>query len=106
MSPGRVFSQGFGWLADIGRVSRADSISRRKERAVFETDRHLIAGDVSLPAEGYQSRFSDSLNRKDFDFVPLTNVEITAIVTGEVVRIDFAVIGKAHVKLAYPAESA
>jgi hypothetical protein len=53
-------------------------IERRRERAVFETDRHVIVGDVTLPPEGYQSRFSDALNRPDIDFIPLTNLEITA----------------------------
>jgi len=83
-------------------VDLVDGVERRKERAVFETDRHLVAGDITLPLEGYQSRFSDSLNREDLSFIPLTNVEITAIATGEVTRRDFAVLGKAHVKLAYP----
>jgi Family of unknown function (DUF6812) len=78
-------------------------VERRKERVVFETDRHLVVGDVTLPPEGYQSRFSDSLNREDLSFIPLTDVEITAIVSGEVMRQDFAVIGKTHIKLAYPA---
>jgi hypothetical protein len=79
-----------------------NGVERRKERATFETDRHLVVGDVSLPPEGYQSRFSDSLNRDDLGFLPLTDVEITSIVSGETVRRDFIVLGKAHVKLAYP----
>jgi hypothetical protein len=87
-------------------VNRSDGVERRRERAVFETDRLLIVGDVTLPPEGYQSRFSDALNRVEIDFIPLTDVEITEIASGEVTRRDFAVIGKAHVKLAYPAESA
>jgi len=57
---------------------------------------------VTLPPEGYQSRFSDVLNRVEIDFIPLTDVEITELVTGEVKRRAFAVIGKPHVKLAYP----
>ena len=48
---------------------------RRVERVQFETDRHRIVGDVTLPPEGYQSRFSDSLNRADVDFIPLVDVE-------------------------------
>jgi hypothetical protein len=87
-------------------VNRTDGVARRKERAVFETDRLLIVGDVTLPPEGYQSRFSDALNRAEIDFIPLTNVEVTEIASGEVTRRDFVAVGKAHVKLAYPAESA
>ena len=75
---------------------------QRRERAVFETDRHLIAGDVTLPREGYASRLSDALNRDEIGFIPLTNVEITATATGEVTRREFIVLGKPHIKLAYP----
>ncbi len=78
---------------------------QRRERAVFETDRHLIAGDVTLPREGYASRLSDALNRDEIGFIPLTDVEVTTTATGEVTRREFVVLGKAHIKLAYPAES-
>jgi hypothetical protein len=83
-------------------MGHADGVDRRKERAIFETERHVIAGDVTLPPEGYQSRFSDLLNREDVDFIPLTNVEITSVLSGEATRRDFLVIGKAHIHLAYP----
>jgi hypothetical protein len=79
-----------------------DHIERRVERTVFETDRHLLVGDVTLPPAGYQSRFSDSLNRTDLEFVPLTNVEITAFDGGEVSKRPFAVVSKRHIRLAYP----
>jgi uncharacterized protein DUF6812 len=77
---------------------------RNTERAVFETDRHLIAGDLTLPPSGYQSRFSDSLNRGELEFVPLTNVELTALADGTVSRLPFLVVSKQHVRIAYPAE--
>jgi len=68
---------------------------------VFETDRQLIVGDVTLPPEGYQSRFSDSLNRDGLEFILLTNVEITLLDTGKVIERPFIVVGKAHVRIAY-----
>ncbi len=77
---------------------------RRKERVVFETDRHLVIGDVTLPPEGYQSRFSDAVNRADVAFIPLLDVEISPLGGGEAVRRDFVVLSKAHVRVAYPAE--
>lgn len=80
-----------------------DNIERRVERAVFETDRHLIVGDVTLPPAGYQSRFSDSLNRDDLEFLALTNVEITALSDGTVTERPFIVIARRHVRIAYPA---
>lgn len=75
---------------------------RRTERAVFETDRQIVVGDVTLPPEGYQSRFSDSLNRAGLDFIPLTNVEITSLVDGKVSERDFVALSKLHVRISYP----
>ncbi len=83
---------------------QGDQIERRIERAAFETDSHLIIGDVTLPPAGYQSRFSDSLNRGDLEFVPLTNVEVTVLSSGAVSTRPFMVVSKAHIRVAYPLE--
>lgn len=77
---------------------------RRVERAVFETDRQLIEGDLTLPPSGYQSRFSDSLNRGEFEFVPLTNVQVTSLADGKVVSLPFLVISKRQIRIGYPVE--
>jgi hypothetical protein len=79
-------------------------IERRVERVQFETDRYLIVGNVTLPPDGYQSRFSDSLNRPDISFVPVVDVEISPLEGGEVTRRDFIVVGKEHVRIAFPIE--
>jgi hypothetical protein len=83
-------------------MNERDHIDRRVERAAFETDRQLVVGDVTLPPAGYQSRFSDSLNRVDVDFVALTNVEITSLLDGKVSERPFVVLSKNHVRIAYP----
>lgn len=102
MSTGRV-SLGLGPpFADSCRVNEGESTERRRERATFETERHVIVGDVTLPPEGYQSRFSDAINRGDLSFVPLTDVEITSRESGEVTHRDFIVLGKAHIEIAFP----
>jgi len=77
---------------------------RRVERAVFETDRQLIEGDLTLPPAGYQSRFSDSLNRGEFEFVPLTNVQLTSLSDGKVSTVPFLVLAKRQIRIAYPVE--
>jgi hypothetical protein len=76
----------------------------RRQRIRFETDRHLVVGDVTLPSEGYQSRFSDTINRPDVAFLPLIDVEITPLEGGKPERHEFVVLAKAHVRLAYPLE--
>jgi hypothetical protein len=83
-------------------MGESDEIEQRVERAVFETDRQLVVGDVTLPPQGYQSRFSDMLNRQEFDFLSLTNVEITSLVDGTVSERPFLVIAKHQVRIAYP----
>jgi len=100
----------FVW-SGIGRVgsivvgmNEVGESGHRVERVVFETDRQLIVGDVTLPPEGYQSRFSDMLNRREFEFLPLTGVEITSLVDGSVEERSFVVISKHQVRVAYPFE--
>jgi hypothetical protein len=83
-------------------MGEGEQIAHRVERAVFETDRHLVVGDVTLPPEGYQSRFSDVLNRGASDFLPLTNVEITSLVDGKVSERPFVVLSKHQIRIAYP----
>lgn len=78
------------------------STPRRRERVVFETDRHMVTGDITLPPEGYQSRFSDAVNRADVAFIPLLDVEISPLGGGMAERRDFIVLAKEHVRIAYP----
>lgn len=80
------------------------SARRRVERAVFETDRQVVEGDLTLPPAGYQSRFSDSLNRGEFEFVPLTNAKVTSIEDGTVRQLPFLILSKRHIRVAYPVE--
>jgi hypothetical protein len=79
---------------------------RRRERVVFETNRHVVVGDVTLPPEGYQSRFSDAVNRPELAFIPLVNVEICPHEGGAPVHHDFVALAKAQVHFAHPLESA
>ncbi len=76
----------------------------RRQRVLLETDRHLIVGEMTLPADGYQSRFSDVINRADVAFIPLVDAEITPLAGGEAQRREFVVVSKAHVRLAYPVD--
>ena len=90
--------------ASASGSSPALAAQRRVERAVFETDRHRVIGDVTLPQAGYQRRFSDLLNRTEFEFIPLTNVEVTFHGDGSTVERPFLAINKRHVRLCYELE--
>jgi hypothetical protein len=87
---------------DEASATTEKSARRRVERAAFETDRQLVEGDLTLPPAGYQSRFSDSLNRGDFEFVPLTNARVTHLADGSVSELPFVVLSKRHIRVAYP----
>ena len=84
--------------------SPALAAQRRVERAVFETDRHRVVGDVTLPQAGYQRRFSDLLNRTEFEFIPLTNVEVTVLIDGTSFSRSFVALNKRHVRVCYEVE--
>jgi len=75
---------------------------RQVERVRFETDRQRIVGDLTLPPDGYQSRFSDSLNRVDIMFIPLVNAEVSPLTGGDIEKQLFMVVSKAHVRVAFP----
>jgi hypothetical protein len=85
-------------------MEAADQIKRRVERVQLETDRHVVVGNVTLPQEGYQSRFSDSLNRPNLTFIPMVDVEIWPLDGGEAVQRDFVIVSKDHIRLAVPLE--
>jgi hypothetical protein len=80
-------------------------MDHRVERVALETDRYRIAGDLTLPKEGYRSRVSDYLNVPELAFIPLANVEIVPLAGGEPERREFIAIGRAHVQLAYPVDT-
>jgi hypothetical protein len=79
-----------------------DPNPRRVERAAFETDRLIVVGNVTLPPEGYQSRFSDSLNRNDVEFLSLTDCDVTSLADGRTTRQEFLMLSKRHIQVAYP----
>jgi hypothetical protein len=77
---------------------------QRVERVLLETDRHLIVGNVTLPRDGYQSRFSDALNRPDVAFLPLVDAEVRPLEGGEAEKRDLVIVGKQHIRISFPIE--
>jgi hypothetical protein len=54
-------------------------MEHRHERVLIETNRHRIAGSLTLAADGYRSRISDVLNATERDFIVLTDVTVELI---------------------------
>jgi hypothetical protein len=51
----------------------------RQERVMLETDRYRVEGMLTLPREGYRSRVSDYVNRRDHDFFTIVDAELRAL---------------------------
>jgi hypothetical protein len=51
----------------------------RKERVVVETDRYRVEGMMTLPKEGYRSRVSDHVNRRDQEFFTLLDCSLSPL---------------------------
>jgi hypothetical protein len=51
----------------------------RQEKVVVETDRYRIEGCLTLPREGYRSRLSDHINRRDQEFFTILDASLVAL---------------------------
>jgi hypothetical protein len=51
----------------------------RQEEVVVETDRYRIEGMLTLPREGYRSRLSDHVNRRDQEFFTIQDAKLTSL---------------------------
>jgi hypothetical protein len=78
----------------------------RHERVVVETDRYRVEGDITLPQEGYRSRLSDYLNRRDQEFIILVNVELLALDgSGRDWQTPVLMLARQHIRLVVPVEA-
>ena len=55
------------------------AVDMRQERVVVETDRYRVEGLLTLPSEGYRSRLSDYVNRRDHDFFTIVDADLQAL---------------------------
>jgi len=75
----------------------------RLERVVVETDRYRVEGQINLPQEGYRSRLSDYLNRRDQEFLILLNVELNALDgSGRDWSTQVLMLARQHIRLVVP----
>ena len=76
----------------------------RHERVVVETDRYRVEGKITLPQEGYRSRLSDYLNRRDQEFLILVNAELNALDgSGRDWTTPVLMLARRHIRLVVPA---
>ena len=75
----------------------------RKESVLVETDRYRVEGLMTLPAEGYGSRLSDHVNRRDLEFFTLTDAQLTPLDGGDSRTVALLMLASQHVRLIVPA---
>jgi hypothetical protein len=79
-------------------------VDLRRERIVVETDRYRIEGDMTLPREGYRSRLSDHINRRDHEFFTIQDATLIALDgSGRDWKAPVLMLARRHIRLIVPA---
>jgi uncharacterized protein DUF6812 len=78
-------------------------VELRRERVIVETDRYRVEGDITLPQEGFRSRLSDHVNRRDQEFFTVQDARLTAIDgSGRDWQAPVLMLARRHVRLIVP----
>ena len=75
----------------------------RQKAVVVETERYRIEGQMTLPAEGYRSRLSDHVNRRDQLFFTIQDAKLTPLDGGESWDTPVLMLASRHIRLIVPA---
>jgi hypothetical protein len=79
----------------------------RQERVVVETERYRVEGKLTLPREGYRSRLSDHLNRRDQEFFTLVEARLTPLDgSGPEWTAPVLMLARRHIRLIVPVSEA
>jgi hypothetical protein len=75
----------------------------RRARVVVETDRYRVEGEMTLPKEGYRSRLSDHVNRRDQEFFTIQDAKLTALDgSGQDWSAPVIMLARHHIRLVVP----
>jgi hypothetical protein len=75
----------------------------RQERVVVETDRYRIEGSLTLPREGYRSRLSDHINRREQEFFTIQDANLVALDgSGRDWATPVLMLARRHIRLIVP----
>jgi len=78
----------------------------RQERVVVETERYRVEGKLTLPREGYRSRLSDHLNRRDQEFFTVVDAQLTRLDgSGQDWTAPVLMLARRHIRLIVPVEA-
>jgi hypothetical protein len=75
----------------------------RQDDVVVETDRYRIEGRLTLPKEGYRSRLSDFVNRRDQEFFTIQDASLVALDgSGRDWKTPVLMLARRHIRLIVP----
>ncbi len=70
---------------------------------MVETERYRVEGKLTLPREGYRSRLSDHLNRRDHEFFTVVDAQLTRLDgTGQDWTAPVLMLARRHIRLIVP----
>ena len=69
----------------------------------METERYRVEGKMTLPSEGYRSRLSDHVNRRDQQFFTLQDAKLTPLDGGDAWEAPVLMLASGHIRLIVPA---
>jgi hypothetical protein len=75
----------------------------RQEAVIVETERYRVEGRMTLPSEGYRSRLSDHVNRRDQQFFTIQDATLTPLDGGESWDAPVLMLSSLHIRLIVPA---
>jgi hypothetical protein len=80
-------------------------VDLRQEVVVVETDRYRVEGKLTLPREGYRSRLSDHVNRRDQEFFTIVDAELVSLDgSGRDWKTPVLMLARRHIRLIVPVE--
>jgi hypothetical protein len=83
------------------------AVENRQERVIVETDRYRVEGMMTLPREGYRSRVSDHVNRRDQEFFTIVDAELSALDgSGRAWNAPVLMLARRHIRLIVPSADA
>jgi hypothetical protein len=78
-------------------------VELRQEQVVVETDRYRVEGEMTMPREGYRSRLSDHINRRDHEFFTIQNARLAALDgSGRDWEAPVLMLARRHIRLIVP----
>ncbi|MCD6326213.1 hypothetical protein J7M28_01470 [bacterium] len=92
-------------FTELAADEMAKQFERRDAHIKIFTSQFKIVGKILVPAEGAQTRLTDTLNAPGKVFLPITEAEVTSLKTGKVIQSGentFVVVNRDDIQVILP----